>query len=44
VARASEKFDAAGRLVDETTRRFVAGHLLAFEAWIQRLRTSPRRP
>jgi len=44
VARAGEKFDAAGRLVDETTRRFVAGHLLAFEAWIQRLRTSSRTP
>ena len=44
VARAGEKFDAAGRLADETTRRFVAGLLQAFGAWIERLRMSAPGP
>ena len=34
VGRAREKFDAAGRLTDETTRAFLATFLQAFAAWI----------
>ena len=37
VARAGEKFDAAGRLVDETTREYLAKFLVAFAAWIERV-------
>jgi chromate reductase len=36
VARASEKFDAAGRLTDESTRAFLAKFLERFEEWIGR--------
>lgn len=38
VARAAEKFDAEGRLVDEKTREFVQGLLVALAAWTERLR------
>jgi chromate reductase len=37
VARAGEKFDADGRLVDETTREYLAKFLVAFAAWIERV-------
>ena len=35
VARAGEKFDAAGRLTDEPTREHLRKFLLAFEAWVR---------
>ena len=38
VGRAQERFDAAGRLTDEPTRRFVAGFLAQFAAWLPRQR------
>lgn len=37
VARAREKFDDQGRLVDETTREFLGKFLVAFAAWIERV-------
>lgn len=37
VARAGEKFDDEGRLVDETTREYLAKFLAAFAAWIARV-------
>jgi len=36
VFRAHEKFDAEGRLTDETTRQLLQKFLLAFAAWIRR--------
>ncbi|MFL5495208.1 MAG: NADPH-dependent FMN reductase, partial [Gemmatimonadales bacterium] len=36
VARAHEKFDAAGRLTDEATRHFVTLFLTQFAAWVAR--------
>jgi chromate reductase, NAD(P)H dehydrogenase (quinone) len=41
VARAREKFDAAGRLTDEATREHLAKFLAAFGDWIQIFRASP---
>jgi len=38
VFRAHEKSDEAGRLTDEATRTFLARYLVAFEAWVRRLR------
>jgi chromate reductase, NAD(P)H dehydrogenase (quinone) len=38
VGRAQERFDASGRLTDEPTRRFVAGFLVEFAAWLARHR------
>jgi chromate reductase len=38
VAKAHEKFDAEGRLTDETTRKFVRQLLEALAAWTERLR------
>ncbi|MDT0631166.1 NAD(P)H-dependent oxidoreductase [Rubrivirga sp. S365] len=38
VARAHEKFDADGRLTDETTRTYLGRYLVALAAWIDRLR------
>jgi len=35
VARAREKFDADGRLTDETTKELLAKYLAAFAAWIE---------
>jgi len=35
IFRAHEKFDAVGRLIDESTRRHLATFLLAFAAWIR---------
>ena len=37
VARAGEKFDADGRLVDDTTRESLGKFLVAFAAWIERV-------
>ncbi len=38
VAKAAEKFDAEGRLTDETTREFLRKFLLAFEAWVRKMK------
>ena len=38
IAGAAAKFDAGGRLVDETTRKFLGELLVALEGWIERLR------
>ena len=38
VARAAEKFDATGRLVDEKTREVLRAHLEALVAWTRKLR------
>jgi chromate reductase, NAD(P)H dehydrogenase (quinone) len=38
VARAHERFDAEGRLTDESTRAFVAAFLTQFVSWTVRLR------
>jgi chromate reductase len=38
IARAAERFDADGRLTDETTRRFLSRFLAAFAAWVERFR------
>ena len=37
VGRAHEKFDAGGRLTDETTRKFLVLFLEEFASWIERL-------
>ena len=37
VRRASDMFDADGRLTDEGTREFLAKFLVAFAAWIERV-------
>ena len=39
VGRAHEKFDADGRLKDESTRRFLADFLERFEAWVREQQT-----
>ena len=39
VGRAQERFDAAGRLTDEPTRRFVAVFLERFAVWLVRQRS-----
>jgi chromate reductase len=38
VFRAHEKFDPAGTLTDEATRSYLGRYLVAFEAWVRRLR------
>ena len=38
VFRAHEKFDDEGRLIDETTAKYVGAYLEAFAAWIERVR------
>jgi chromate reductase len=38
VAKGPEKFNDAGELIDEPTRKSVAAQLVAFKAWIERLR------
>ena len=38
VARAQDKFDIEGRLIDETTRGFVCDLLVALAVWTQQLR------
>jgi chromate reductase len=37
IRRASEMFDADGRLTDEGTRDHLAKFLVAFAAWIERV-------
>lgn len=37
VFRAHEKFDAEGRLTDETTRAYLRRYLEAFQEWVRRL-------
>jgi chromate reductase len=39
VSRAQEKFDSAGRLTDEVTRKFVADFLCRFADWLMQYRT-----
>jgi chromate reductase len=36
VPKAAERFDATGRLTDETTRQFIASFLVDFSRWIRR--------
>ena len=38
IPQAHNKFDANGKLTDETTRDFIIAHLTAFRAWVLRLR------
>jgi hypothetical protein len=38
IPKAHERFDAAGKLTDEPTRRQIAKQLEAFVQWIARLR------
>ena len=42
VFKAHEKFDAEGRLTDETTRAFLAKFLVSFHAWATERRPSER--
>jgi len=42
VAKAHERFDPDGRLIDEKTRSFVSKQLEALRDWTLRLRASPR--
>jgi chromate reductase, NAD(P)H dehydrogenase (quinone) len=44
IARAGEKFDAAGRLTDEATRESIAALLQALAAWTLRLRGEAPAP
>jgi chromate reductase len=39
VGRAQDKFDTAGRLIDEPTRRFLRSFLEQFACWIEQQRT-----
>jgi chromate reductase len=38
IATAQTKFDAEGTLTDQPTRDFLAAYLVAFKAWVQRMR------
>ncbi|MBV9116167.1 MAG: NAD(P)H-dependent oxidoreductase, partial [Acetobacteraceae bacterium] len=38
IAQAQNKFDAEGKLTDQTTRDFLATMLAAFAAWVRRVR------
>ena len=38
IGNAQSKFDAQGRLTDETTRKFLAELLAGFKAWIERMK------
>jgi chromate reductase, NAD(P)H dehydrogenase (quinone) len=44
IGRANERFDAGGILTDEITRRFLAGFLLQFAAWIEQHRNLTSMP
>jgi len=44
VARAREKFDAEGRLIDESTQRYLRRFLDSFVVWIERLRPATSGP
>ena len=37
IGAAPGKFDAQGKLTDETTRKFLAELLVGFKAWIERM-------
>ncbi|MEP6993034.1 MAG: NADPH-dependent FMN reductase [Acidobacteriota bacterium] len=39
IAKAGERFDAAGRLTDEPTRQHLTRFLAEFEQWVRRFRT-----
>ena len=41
IGAAQTKFDASGKLTDETTRKFLADLLVGFKAWIERMQ--PRK-
>jgi len=43
VFRAHEKFDADGRLIDETTSRFLTQYLAAFQLWIRLFADASKR-
>jgi len=38
IGNSASKFDADGRLADETTRKFLTDLLVGFKAWIERMR------
>ncbi len=38
IPAAQNKFDASGKLTDQATRDFIAAHLVAFKAWILRIK------
>jgi chromate reductase len=38
IPAAQNKFDAEGKLTDQATRDFIIAHLVAFKAWVLRLR------
>ena len=38
IPAAHMKFDAEGKLDDQTTRDFIAAHLIAFKAWVLRMK------
>ena len=38
VARAAEKFDAEGKLIDDATAKFLGTYLAAFKAWVLRFK------
>lgn len=42
VARAQDKIDDAGKLTDESTRKFIRGWLVAVETWMRRFPRSER--
>jgi len=37
IGAAQTKFDASGKLTDETTRKFLTDLLVGFKAWIERM-------
>lgn len=39
VPKAAERFDESGRLIDETTRKFIASFLVDFSRWVRRFST-----
>jgi chromate reductase len=40
LSRASDKFDAEGKLTDQPTRDFLQKYLIAFHEWVLRLKTN----
>jgi NAD(P)H-dependent FMN reductase len=40
IAAAQHKFDATGKLTDQATHGFIVAYLVAFEAWVLRIRRS----
>jgi len=41
IGNSAAKFDAEGRLTDETTRKFLTGQLAGFKDWIVRMKQKP---